>query len=94
MARLSECFDKKSVTNLGDEKKGATKILQFMGPRKKNYFGPLYSHNPTLEGIQLQQTEDPHIYLNMDYEMHQGTKTIYFSRVQDSDQKTAATKPM
>ena len=74
MARLSEGFDMVSGRNLGREKNGATKILQYLGPRAKNDFGQLYANNPQLEGTQLQQADDPNSYLNMDYDMHLGTK--------------------
>ena len=77
MARLSESFDMDSGRNLGCEKNGATKILQYLGPRAKNDFGQLYAQNPQLEGTQLQQADDPNRYLNMDYEMHLGTKINY-----------------
>ena len=74
MARLSEGFDMNSGRNLGGEKNGATKILQYLGPQATNDFGKLYAHNPQLEGTQLQKANDPNSYLNMDYEMHLGTK--------------------
>ena len=74
MARLSESFDMNYGRNLGREKNGATKLLQNLGPRAKNNFGQLYTHNPQLEGTQLQQAEDPNSYLNMDYEMYLGRK--------------------
>ena len=54
MARLSEGFDMNTGRNLGREKNGATKILQYLGPNTKNDFGQLYAHNPQLEGTQLQ----------------------------------------
>ena len=77
MARLSEGFDMETGRNLGREKNGATKILQYLGPREKNDFGQLYVHNPQLEGTQFRQEENPDSYLNMDYEMHLGTKIDY-----------------
>ena len=77
MARLSEGFDMETGRNLGREKSGATKILQYLGPREKNDFGKLYAHNPQLEGTQFKQEENPDSYLNMDYEMHLGTKIDY-----------------
>ena len=77
MARFSEGFDIDSGRNLGLEKNGATKILQYLGPRAKKDFGQLYAHNPQLDGTQLQQADDPNSYLNMDYEMHLGTKIDY-----------------
>ena len=78
-ARLSEGFDMDSGRNLSREKSGATKILQYLGPRAKNGFGQIYAHNSQLEGTQLQQADDPNSYLNMDYEMHPGTKIDYLS---------------
>ena len=77
MARLSEGFDMDTGRNLGREKNGATKILQYLGPREKNELGQLYAHNPQLEGTQFKQEEKPDSYLNMDYEMHLGTKIDY-----------------
>ena len=74
MARLSEGFDMNSARNLGREKNCATKILQYLEPKAKNDFGQFYAHNPQLEGTQLQQADNPNSYLNMDYEMHLGTK--------------------
>ena len=77
MARVSEGFDMDKGRNLDREKNGATKILQYLGPRAKNDFGQLYAHKPQLEGTQLQQADDPNSYFNMDYEMHLGTKIDY-----------------
>ena len=77
MARLSEDFDMNTGRNLGREKNGANKILQYLEPQAKNDFGQLYAHNPQLEGTQLQQADDPNSYLNMDYEKHLGTKIDY-----------------
>ena len=37
MARLSEGFDMDTGRNLGREKNSATKILQYLGPREKNF---------------------------------------------------------
>ena len=77
MARLSESFDMETGRNFGREKNGATKILQYLGPREKNDFGQLYAQNPQLEGTQFRQEEKLDSYLNMDYEMHLRTKTEY-----------------
>ena len=77
MDRLSECFDMNTGTNLGRDQNGATKILQYLGPKEKGDFGQLYAHNPKLEGTQKVQTADPDNYLNIDYEMHLGTKIDY-----------------
>ena len=67
MARISEGFDMDTGRNLGRERNGATKVLQYLGPREKSDFGQLYSHNPELEGTQLQKGDDPNSYLNMEY---------------------------
>ena len=77
MDRLSEGFDMDTGRNLGRDQNGATKILQYLGPTEKGDFGQLYAHNPKLEGTQKVQTADPDNYLNIDYEMHLGTKIDY-----------------
>ena len=48
MARLSEGLDMETGRSLGREKIGATKILQYLGPRGKKDFGQLYAHNRQL----------------------------------------------
>ena len=77
MARLSKVFDMEAGRKLDRVKNGATKILQYLGPRKNNIFGEFYAYNPQLEGTQFQQAEKPDSYLNMDYEMHLGKKIDY-----------------
>ena len=77
MARMSEGFDMDSGRNLGREKNGVTKILQYLGPKQKSDFRHFYAHNPTLVGTRYSNTDDPNNYLNMDNEMHLGTKTDY-----------------
>ena len=57
MARLSEGFDMNTGRNLGREKNGATKILQYLGPQAKNDFGQLYAHNPQLEASKSRRPE-------------------------------------
>ena len=79
MARIREGFDKDSGRNLGRETNGATKILQYLGPKQKIGFDQLYAHNPTLAGTRYSNTDDPNNYLNMDYEMHLGPKLNTFS---------------
>ena len=74
MDRLSECFVMDTGRNLGRDRNGATNILQYLGPKEKSDFGQLHAHNPKLEGTQKLQTPDPDNYLNIDYEMHLGTK--------------------
>ena len=97
MARLKERFDMGTGRNLGRDKNGATRILQYLGPREKNDFGQLYTHNPQLEGTQFQQAENPDSYLNMDYEMHLGTKIDSFLpkfKAPSSDWDTASTESL
>ena len=77
MNRLSEGFDMDTGRNLGLDQNGATKILQYLRPKDKGDFGQLYAHNPQLEGTQKVKTADPDNYLNIDYEMHLGTKIVY-----------------
>ena len=77
MDRLSKVFDMDTGRNLGRDRNGATKILQYLGPKEKGDFGQLYAHNPKLEGTQKVQPADPDNYLNIDYEMHLGTKIDY-----------------
>ena len=45
MDRLSESFDMDSGRNLGCDQNGATKILQYLGPKEKGDFGQFYCHN-------------------------------------------------
>ena len=75
--RLSDGFDMDTGRNLGRDQKGASKILKYLGPKEEGDFGQLYAHNPKLEGTQKLQTADPDNYLNIDYEMHLGTKIDY-----------------
>ena len=77
MGRLSEGFDMDTGRNLGRDQNGATKILQYLGPKEKGDFGQIYAHNPKLEGTQQLQAADPDNYLIIDYEMHLGTKIDY-----------------
>ena len=74
MDRLSEGFDMETRRNLGGNRNGAIKILRYSGPKETGNFGQLYAHKPHLEGTQKSQTTDPNHYLNIDYEMHLGTK--------------------
>ena len=77
MDRLSEGFDMDTDRNLGRDQNGATKILQYLGPKEKGDFGQLYAHNSKLEGKQKLQTAEPDNYLVIDYERHLGTKIDY-----------------
>ena len=77
MDRLSEGFDRDTGKTLGRDQNGAAKILHYLGPKEKSDFGQFYAHNPKLEGTQILQTTNPDNYLNVDYEMHLGTKIDY-----------------
>ena len=77
MDRLGEGFDIATGRNLGRDQNGATKILQYLGPKDTSDSGQLYAHNPKLEGTQKFQTADLDNYLNIDYKMHLGTKDDY-----------------
>ena len=59
MDRLSEGFDMDTGRNLGRDRNGATKILQYLGPKEKGDLGQLYAHNRQLEETQKVQTADP-----------------------------------
>ena len=65
------------MRNLGRDQNGATKILQYFAQKEKSDFGQFYAHNSQLEGRQKSQTTDLDNYLNIDYEMHLGTKIDY-----------------
>ena len=65
------------MRNLGRDQDGATKILQYFAQKEKSDFGQFYAHNSQLEGRQKSQTTDLDNYLNIDYEMHLGTKIDY-----------------
>ena len=77
MDRSSEDFDMDTGRNLGREQNGASKTLQHFRPKAKGDCGQLDAHNPKLEATQKSQTADPDNYLNIDYEMHLGTKIDY-----------------
>ena len=77
MDRPSEGFDMDTGRNLARDQNGATKILKYLGPKGKGDFRRLYAYNPKLQGTQRLQTADPDNYLNIDYEMHLGTKIDY-----------------
>ena len=84
MDRVSESFDMATGRNLGRNQNGATKILQYLGPKQKSDFGQLYAHNPKLEGTQKIQKADFDNYLNIEYEMQLGKKIdyVFFQRSQ------------
>ena len=74
VAIISGGFDLRSGWNLGKERNGATQLLQYIPPTENNGFAQLYAYDPKHTS---HKTSDEHMYLNMDYEMHMGTKLDY-----------------
>ena len=67
-------FDLRSGRNLGKERNGATQRLQFIPPTENNGFAQLYEYDPKQTS---HKTTVEDMYLNMDYEVHMGTKLDY-----------------
>ena len=74
VASISGGFNLRFGRNLCKERRGATQILQYIAPTENNGFTQLYAYN--LKHT-YHKTSDEDIYLNMDYEMHMGTKLDY-----------------
>ena len=74
VAIISGVFDLRSGRNLGKERKGATQLLQYIPPTENNGFAQLYASDPKHTSHKM---SDEDMYLNMDYEMHMGTKLDY-----------------
>ena len=74
VAIISGGFDLRSGRNLGKERNGATKLLQCIPPTENDGFAQLYAYDPKHTS---HKTSDEDMYLNMDYEMHMGTKLDY-----------------
>ena len=75
VAIISGGFDLRSGRNLGKERNGATQLLQYIPPSENNGFAQLYAYDPKHIS---HKTSDEVMYLNMDYEMHKGTKLFFF----------------
>ena len=71
---ISGGFDRRSGRNHGKERNGATQLLQYIPPPENNGFAQLYAYDPKHTS---HKTSDEDMYLNMDYEMHMGTKLDY-----------------
>ena len=71
VAIISGGFDLRSGQNPGKERYGATQLLQYIPPTENNGFAQLYAYDPKHKS---HKTSDEDLYLNMDYEMHMGTK--------------------
>ena len=74
VAIISGGFDLRSRRNLGKERKSATQLLQYIAPIENNGFAQLYVYH---QKHTSHKTSDEDMYLNMDYEMHMGTKLDY-----------------
>ena len=71
LAIISGGFVLRSGWNLVKERNGATQLLQYIPPTENNGFAQLYAYDPKHTS---HKTSDEDMYLNMDYEMHMGTK--------------------
>ena len=67
-------FDLRSGRNLGKKRNGATQLLQYIAATENNGFAQLYAYDPKNTS---HKTNDEDMYLNMEYEMHMGTKLDY-----------------
>ena len=67
-------FDLRSGRNLGKEQNGATQLLHYIALTENHGFAQLFAYDPKHTS---QKTSDEDMYLNMDYEMHMGTKLDY-----------------
>ena len=74
VATISGGFDLRSGRNLGNEGNGATQLLQYIPPTENSGFAQLYAYDPKHTS---HKTSDEYMYLNMDYDMHMGTKLDY-----------------
>ena len=68
---ISGGFDLRSGRNLGKEGNVATQLLQYIPPTEDNGFAQLYAYDPKHTSC---KTSDEDLCLNIDYEMHTGTK--------------------
>ena len=75
VAITSEDFDLRSRRNVAKERNGATSFLQYVAPTENKIFAQLYAYDPKQTS---HKTSDEDMYLNMEYEMHLGTKLDYF----------------
>ena len=75
VAFISGGFNLRSGRIFGKERNGATQLLQFIAPTENKKFAQLYANDLKHTS---HKTSDEDMYLNMDYEMHRGTKLDYF----------------
>ena len=74
VAIISGGFDLRSGRNLGKERNGASQLLQYIPPTENKGFAQLYAYDLKHTS---NKTGEEDMYLNMDYEMHMGTKKDY-----------------
>ena len=74
VAVIGESLDTRSGRKLGKEWDGATQLLESVAPTENNAFAKPYAYEPKHT---FHKTSDENMYLNMDYEMHMGTKLEY-----------------
>ena len=77
VAIISGGFDLRSGRNLAKERNSATQLLQYIQyipPSENNGIAQLNAYDPKHTS---HKTSDEDMYLNMDYEMHMGTKLDY-----------------
>ena len=95
VAIFSGGFDLRSGRKLGKERNGATQLLQYIPPTENNSFAQLDAYDPKHTS---HKTSNEDMYLNMDYEMHMGTKLDYLffqnSRLLQASEITTLEKPM
>ena len=73
VAIISGGFYLRSGRNLGQERIGATQLLQYIPPTEKHRFAQLYAYDPKHTS---HKTSHEDMYLNMDYKMHMATKSL------------------
>ena len=69
VAIISGGFDLISGRNLGNERNGATQLLQYKPPTENHGFAQLYAYYPKHT---CHKTSDEDMHLNVDYKMHMG----------------------
>ena len=74
VAIINGVFDLRSGRNLGEERKGATQLLQYIAPTENKGFRQLFAYDSKHTS---HKTSDEDMYLIMDYEMHMETKLDY-----------------
>ena len=71
---ISGGFDLRWQRNLGNERSGATQLLQYIALTEDNGFAELYAYD---RKQMSHKTSDEDMYLYVDYEMHMKTKLDY-----------------